>query len=106
MAEKEATRALDALAARRRRVSMVTFGNGYEFVTPSGPKTLLDLFDGRDQLVVYLDRSTAMVTRLQAEHLALDARVMDAASLDFEDGSFDVVTAGLTGAAGCQGRGW
>jgi predicted dithiol-disulfide oxidoreductase (DUF899 family) len=52
-AEKEATRALDALAARRRRLPMVTFGNGYTFDTPTGPKSLLDLFDGRGQLVVY-----------------------------------------------------
>ena len=52
-AEKEATRALDALAARRRRLPMVKFGNGYEFATPSGPKTLADLFEGRNQLVVY-----------------------------------------------------
>jgi predicted dithiol-disulfide oxidoreductase (DUF899 family) len=52
-AEKEATRALDALAARRRRLPMVKFGNSYEFATPTGPKTLADLFGGRDQLVVY-----------------------------------------------------
>lgn len=53
VAEKEATRALDALAARRRRLPMVAFGNDYVFGTPAGPKTLLDLFDGREQLVVY-----------------------------------------------------
>ena len=52
-AEKEATRALDALAARRRRLPMVRFSNSYLFDTPAGPKTLVDLFDGRDQLVVY-----------------------------------------------------
>ena len=52
-AEKESTRALDALAARRRRLPMVKFGNDYKFDTPTGPKTLLDLFEGRDQLVVY-----------------------------------------------------
>lgn len=52
-AEKDATRALDALAARRRRLPMVKFGNGYVFATAEGPRTLLDLFDGRDQLVVY-----------------------------------------------------
>jgi predicted dithiol-disulfide oxidoreductase (DUF899 family) len=52
-AEKEATRTLDVLAARRRRLPMVKFGNGYMFDTPTGPKTLADLFDGRDQLVVY-----------------------------------------------------
>lgn len=52
-AEKEATRALDALAARRRRLPMVRFGNEYRFDTPEGTRTLLDLFEGRDQLVVY-----------------------------------------------------
>jgi predicted dithiol-disulfide oxidoreductase (DUF899 family) len=52
-AEKDATRTLDALAARRRRLPMVRFDNSYVFDTPDGPKTLLDLFDGREQLVVY-----------------------------------------------------
>lgn len=52
-AEKEATRALDALAARRRRLPMVKFADGYAFDTPAGTKTLLDLFGGRGQLVVY-----------------------------------------------------
>jgi predicted dithiol-disulfide oxidoreductase (DUF899 family) len=52
-AEKAATRALDALAARRRRLPMVKFDTGYAFQTPDGTKSLLDLFDGRDQLVVY-----------------------------------------------------
>jgi predicted dithiol-disulfide oxidoreductase (DUF899 family) len=52
-AEKEATRTLDALAAKRRRLPMVRFDNSFVFDTPAGPKTLLDLFDGREQLVVY-----------------------------------------------------
>lgn len=53
-AEKEATRALDALAAKRRRLPMVEFdASKYEFAGPDGPVTLLDLFDGRDQLAVY-----------------------------------------------------
>ncbi len=52
-AEKEATRTLDAIAARRRRLPMVRFDSAYVFDTPDGPKTLLDLFDGRQQLVVY-----------------------------------------------------
>jgi predicted dithiol-disulfide oxidoreductase (DUF899 family) len=52
-AEKEVTRAQDALAARRRRLPMVKFGNGYAFEAPEGKKSLLDLFEGRDQLVVY-----------------------------------------------------
>src|ERR1700688_4485418 len=53
-AEKEATRALDALAARRRRLPMVRFdSNRYVFAASSGTKTLLDLFAGQPQLVVY-----------------------------------------------------
>lgn len=53
-AEKEATRTLDALAARRRRLPMVAFdASKYLFDAPGGSKTLLDLFDGRHQLVTY-----------------------------------------------------
>jgi predicted dithiol-disulfide oxidoreductase (DUF899 family) len=53
-AEKEATRALDALAARRRRLPMVKFDSSrYVFDSPAGPTTLLDLFAGRGQLAVY-----------------------------------------------------
>jgi predicted dithiol-disulfide oxidoreductase (DUF899 family) len=52
--EKEATRALDALAARRRRLPMVRFDNDkYAFDTPHGPRTLRDLFNGHEQLAVY-----------------------------------------------------
>jgi predicted dithiol-disulfide oxidoreductase (DUF899 family) len=52
--EKEATRTLDAIAARRRRLPMVKFDNNrYSFDSPDGPKTLLDLFEDRPQLVVY-----------------------------------------------------
>ncbi len=52
-AEKEATRTLDALAARRRRLPMVRFDKDYVFDGPNGDLSLLDLFDGRSQLVVY-----------------------------------------------------
>jgi predicted dithiol-disulfide oxidoreductase (DUF899 family) len=52
-AEKEATRALDALAARRRRLPMVRFGNEYVFDSPDGPKSLLDLFGAQPQLATY-----------------------------------------------------
>ncbi|WP_436758405.1 DUF899 domain-containing protein [Streptosporangium sp. V21-05] len=59
--EKEHTRALDALAAERRRMPMVRVGGdgeegdggGYVFEGPDGPVSLLDLFDGRRQLIVY-----------------------------------------------------
>ena len=52
-AEKQATRTLDAIAAQRRRLPMVKFDKPYAFDTPTGSKTLLDLFDGRGQLVIY-----------------------------------------------------
>ena len=51
--EKEATRALDELAARRRRLPMVRFDTRYVFDTPTGPKSLVDLFEGREQLALY-----------------------------------------------------
>jgi predicted dithiol-disulfide oxidoreductase (DUF899 family) len=53
VAEKEATHALDGLAARRRRLPMVKIDKAYVFDTPTGSKSLLDLFEGRDQLVTY-----------------------------------------------------
>jgi predicted dithiol-disulfide oxidoreductase (DUF899 family) len=52
-AEKELTRAQDRLAAQRRRLPMVKFEDSYTFDTPAGPKSLLELFEGRDQLVLY-----------------------------------------------------
>jgi predicted dithiol-disulfide oxidoreductase (DUF899 family) len=51
--EKRLTRALDALAAERRRLPMVQFRADYAFEGPAGPVGLLDLFAQRRQLVVY-----------------------------------------------------
>lgn len=51
--EKELTRAHDALNAGRRRLPMVRIEKAYQFETPQGSKTLVDLFEGRCQLVVY-----------------------------------------------------
>ena len=51
--EKELTRARDALAAERRRMPRMAVEKDYAFEGPDGPVTLLDLFDGRRQLVVY-----------------------------------------------------
>lgn len=51
--EKDATRARDALNAERRRLPMVEYRNDYTFGGPDGPATLLDLFEGRRQLIVY-----------------------------------------------------
>lgn len=51
--EKKMTRALDALAAERRRLPMVKIEKDYVFEGPEGEMSLLDLFDGRRQLIVY-----------------------------------------------------
>jgi predicted dithiol-disulfide oxidoreductase (DUF899 family) len=50
--EKRLTRELDALAAKRRRLPMTQMGR-YEFASPTGKTTLLDLFADQPQLVVY-----------------------------------------------------
>ena len=51
--EKELTRARDALAAERRRMPWLAVEEAYEFDGPEGRTSLLDLFDGRRQLIVY-----------------------------------------------------
>jgi predicted dithiol-disulfide oxidoreductase (DUF899 family) len=51
--EKEFTRARDALAAMRRRMPWTAVAKQYQFEGPDGRASLLDLFDGRRQLIVY-----------------------------------------------------
>ncbi|MFC6018212.1 DUF899 domain-containing protein [Plantactinospora solaniradicis] len=50
--EKAATRELDAIAAERRRLPMVRMPE-YTLVGAEGPVRLVDIFDGRSQLIVY-----------------------------------------------------
>jgi predicted dithiol-disulfide oxidoreductase (DUF899 family) len=51
--EKQLTRARDALAAKRRRMPWTAVDKEYAFEGPDGPLSLLDLFGGRRQLIVY-----------------------------------------------------
>jgi predicted dithiol-disulfide oxidoreductase (DUF899 family) len=51
--EKSFTRARDMLAAERRRMPWLAVEKDYEFDSPDGSTTLLDLFAGRRQLIVY-----------------------------------------------------
>ena len=51
--EKALTHARDALAAERRRMPWLAVENEYEFDGPKGKASLLDLFEGRRQLIVY-----------------------------------------------------
>lgn len=51
--EKELTRVRDAMAAERRRMPRMVVEKEYAFEGPDGPASLLDLFQGRRQLIVY-----------------------------------------------------
>src|SRR5260370_24524077 len=51
--EKALTRSRDALAAERRRMPWMAVDKKYEFDGPKGKVSLLDLFEGRRQLIVY-----------------------------------------------------
>jgi predicted dithiol-disulfide oxidoreductase (DUF899 family) len=50
--EKEFTRQRDALNADRRRLPMVAVDEDYVFEGPDGKVRLLDMFDGRSQLIL------------------------------------------------------
>lgn len=51
--EKALTHARDALAAERRRMPWLAIEKTYVFDGPNGKVSLLDLFEGRHQLIVY-----------------------------------------------------
>ena len=51
--EKELTRLSDDLAAQRRRMPRTKVENTYRFDGLDGPVSLLDMFEGRKQLIVY-----------------------------------------------------
>jgi predicted dithiol-disulfide oxidoreductase (DUF899 family) len=51
--EDELIRARDALAAERRQMPWMEVQDEYRFEGPNGSVTLVDLFEGRPQLIVY-----------------------------------------------------
>jgi predicted dithiol-disulfide oxidoreductase (DUF899 family) len=51
--EKELTRARDAMAAQRRRMPWMAVEKDYRFEGSNGSPSLVDLFEGRRQLIVY-----------------------------------------------------
>ncbi|WP_227369912.1 DUF899 domain-containing protein [Halomonas sp. M20] len=51
--EKELTRQYDRVSAERRELPWVKVEKNYVFDTPDGKRTLVELFDGRSQLIVY-----------------------------------------------------
>jgi predicted dithiol-disulfide oxidoreductase (DUF899 family) len=52
-AEKRLTKQVDAVNAMRRRLPMVKLDKAYVFDGPNGQVRLIDLFNGRRQLIVY-----------------------------------------------------
>jgi len=53
VAEKELMHRRDAMAAKRRRMPWMAVEKDYLFEGPRGKTSLLDLFEGRKQLIVY-----------------------------------------------------
>ncbi|HEV7763309.1 MAG TPA: DUF899 family protein, partial [Acidimicrobiales bacterium] len=51
--EKELTRQRDALNIERRNLPMVEIEKDYVLDGPDGPVKLIDLFEGRSQLIIY-----------------------------------------------------
>jgi predicted dithiol-disulfide oxidoreductase (DUF899 family) len=51
--EKELTRRRDALSTKRRNLPMVEIDKPYKFEGESGTVGLIDLFEGRNQLILY-----------------------------------------------------
>ena len=96
--EKAATRELDAIAAQRRRLPMVRMPE-YVLVGEDGPVRLVDLFDGRSQLITYhhmwhdgADWQCPGCTGFTAQFTRLEF-------LDAYDARFVIVTQGEIGEA-------
>jgi predicted dithiol-disulfide oxidoreductase (DUF899 family) len=51
--EKALTRRRDSLSTERRELPMVEVEKNYVFDGPNGPVRLIDMFDGRGQLIIY-----------------------------------------------------
>jgi predicted dithiol-disulfide oxidoreductase (DUF899 family) len=94
--EKAHTRAGDALAAARRRLPMVEFDGKTEVVGPDGPVPFLDLFQGRDELILYKHMwHDGAPHQGQCEGCTITAwHVQDAVYLNARGVSFAVVTPG------------
>jgi predicted dithiol-disulfide oxidoreductase (DUF899 family) len=94
--EKAHTREGDAIAAARRRLPMVEFDGTVEVVGADGPVPFLDLFQGRDELVVYKHMWwDGAPHQGQCEGCTLAAwHVKDAVYLNARGVSFAVLTTG------------
>ena len=94
--EKAHTRAGDAIAAARRRLPMVEVDGAVEVTGADGPVPFLDLFQGRDELVVYKHMwYDGAPDQGQCEGCTVNAwHLRDAAYLNARGVSFAIVTTG------------
>lgn len=94
--EKAHTRAGDALAAERRRLPMVELDPTVPVVGPDGPVPFLDLFAGRDELLVYKHMwHDGAPHQGQCEGCTVSAwHLRDAVYLEARGVSFAIVTTG------------
>lgn len=91
--EKAATRELDAVAAQRRRLPMVEMPE-YTLDGPDGPVRLVDVFEGRSQLIVYSHMWTPGNTWQCPGCTGWTSQFTRLDSLDEYDARFVIVTQG------------
>ncbi|MGI5220460.1 DUF899 domain-containing protein [Nocardia sp. CA-290969] len=96
--EKAATRELDAIAAQRRRLPMVELPD-YTLIGPDGPIRLVDVFDGRSQLIVYHHMWSDGAEWQCGGCTGLTSQYVRLGWLDNYDARFVVVTNGPIGEA-------
>jgi SAM-dependent methyltransferase len=105
---EQGRRKYDALADRYEEIYFYVADLGRELVSAAAPPPgarVLDVGAGRGAVaraalargcaVTAVDASAGMVERLAADHPDMVVRQQDAGTLDFPDGSFDLVTAGF-----------
>jgi predicted dithiol-disulfide oxidoreductase (DUF899 family) len=91
--EKAATRELDAIAAQRRRLPMVELPD-YPLIGADGPVRLIDVFDGRSQLIVYNHMWSDGAQWQCAGCTGLTSQYVRLGFLDNYDARFVIVTNG------------